>query len=323
MNSAIEQLNAAGDAWTGLMLAVLWQSTVLAVVIALAALAARRSSPAVRYWLWQILAIKLLVMPFWTVAVPWPGWIGAASRDIATAPPSAGDAVLPGTAGRIEGPAVEPLRFPDGANAADSSDSPRWLARIDWPAWLLVVWAAVVACQVVRIAIQRRRLGGLLSQARAADAGLTARVRRVAAELKLKRAPRVVLAGSGCSPFVCGLRKPVLVLPANLADALDETQLRHVLFHELAHVKRWDLVWGWIPEIARIVYFFHPVAHWLVYRLRLERELACDLIAMTHTGRDARAYAETLVQVVSQRSEPAALRAGAGAAGIDGRNCGS
>ena len=62
MNPAISQLNTAGEAWTGLMLAVLWQSTLLAVVIAMAALAARRSSPAVRYWLFQILAIKLLVM---------------------------------------------------------------------------------------------------------------------------------------------------------------------------------------------------------------------------------------------------------------------
>ena len=72
---------------------------------------------------------------------------------------------------------------------------------------------------------------------------------------------------------------------------------------------------GWI---ARIVYFFHPVAHGMAYRLRLERELACDQIALMHTGRDARAYAETLVQVVSRQSEPVALRTAVGAARIDG-----
>ena len=41
---------------------------------------------------------------------------------------------------------------------------------------------------------------------------------------------------------------------------------------------------------------------------------------MTHTGRDARAYAETLVHVVSRRSEPAALKAAINAAGIDGHS---
>ena len=34
----------------------------------------RRSSPVVRYWLWQIVAIKLLLMPFWTFAIPLPSW---------------------------------------------------------------------------------------------------------------------------------------------------------------------------------------------------------------------------------------------------------
>lgn len=37
------------------------------------------------------------------------------------------------------------------------------------------------------------------------------------------------------------------------------------------HIKRRDLLWGWIHEIARIVYFFHPTAHWLGARVRLER----------------------------------------------------
>lgn len=301
------------------MLGILWQSTLLA--IALAALAARRSSPAVRYWLLQILAIKLLVMPFWTVAVPWPGWFAAEEPEhapaITTAPADAHGDAVPVAAE----PVLEPRR--GDAGAPGPATQPHWLSHIAWPAWLLVAWAAVVCVQVLRIAVQRRRLGGLLHNARPASDDLNGRVAQVARELNLARAPAVRLTDVDCSPFVCGFRRPVLVLPATLTAALDDTQFRHVLFHELAHVKRRDLLWGWIPEIARIVYFFHPVAHWMVYRLRLERELACDQIAMTHTGRDARAYADTLVQVVSRRSEPAALKAAAGAAGINGGHSGA
>ncbi|MBW3543823.1 MAG: M56 family metallopeptidase, partial [Planctomycetes bacterium] len=313
MSSAIEQLNAAGNAWTGLMLAVLWQSTLLAIVISLAALAARRSSPAVRYWLFQILAIKLLVMPFWTVAVPWPGWFAAEQPDEPQVVPPAGE----DAAADREPFGPQPVIGPVAAQADDAAakdTEPHGLSGIGWPGWLLVGWAAVVCVQVLRIAIQRRRLGRLLHEARPGSDDLADRVAQVARELNLARVPAVRLTDVDCSPFVCGLRRPVLVLPATLTAALDDTQFRHVLFHELAHVKRRDLLWGWIPEIARLVYFFHPVAHWMVYRLRLERELACDQIAMTHTGRDARAYAETLVHVVSRRSGPAAPKA-AGAAG--------
>ena len=74
--------------------------------------------------------------------------------------------------------------------------------------------------------------------------------------------------------------------------------------HELAHIKRRDLVWGWPVEIARIVYFFHPLVYWVAYQLRLERELACDQLAMAGSGHPPADYAQTLVQVVSHASEP-------------------
>ena len=82
---------------------------------------------------------------------------------------------------------------------------------------------------------------------------------------------------------------------------------REVLLHELAHLKRRDLWWGWLPALARIVYFFHPVAHWVCFRVRLERELACDQLAVALSGRSAADYAEVLVQVASHASLPAAL----------------
>jgi beta-lactamase regulating signal transducer with metallopeptidase domain len=80
-----------------------------------------------------------------------------------------------------------------------------------------------------------------------------------------------------------------------------------VLAHELAHLKRRDLIWGWLPEVARLVYWFHPVAHWTVRQVRLERELACDQVVMVALGHSAPAYAETLVRVVSLFSSPARL----------------
>src|SRR5205823_42031 len=112
---------------------------------------------------------------------------------------------------------------------------------------------------------------------------------------------------------------PTLVLPCGLIGALDPFQWRQVLLHELAHIKRGDLLWGWVPEIARLLYWFHPVAHWAANRIRLERELACDAIAMAHGGLDAAGYAAILVQVVSHASQPQILKAAVACARRRGR----
>ena len=88
--------------------------------------------------------------------------------------------------------------------------------------------------------------------------------------------------------------------------SLGAAERRQVILHELAHVKRRDLPWGWPVEIARIVYFFHPLVYWVAHQLRLERELACDQLAMARSGHTAADYAQTLVQVVSHVSQPPA-----------------
>ena len=180
------------------------------------------------------------------------------------------------------------------------------------------IWAAGLAAQGVRILWQHRRLARLLRRTTPADATLTALVRETAGRLGLRRIPRAVLTDVDCSPFVCGVRHAVLVLPQGLTATLSASELNHVLLHELAHVRRLDLVWGWIAELARMVYFFHPVVHWIAYRVRLERELACDQMAMATSGQGAAEYAATLVRVVSQSSEPSVFKTSAVSAGIDG-----
>ena len=170
--------------------------------------------------------------------------------------------------------------------------------------------------QLVRLLGQRLRLARLLRQSTAADEDLAGLVAELAGQLGLRRVPAAVSVAADCPLFVCGLWRPRLVLPSRLMASLDRSERRQVILHELAHVKRHDLVWGWPVEIARIVYFFHPLVYWVAYQLRLERELACDQLAMARSGHPPADYAQTLVQVVSHASEPAAIQAAAIAAGV-------
>jgi beta-lactamase regulating signal transducer with metallopeptidase domain/Tol biopolymer transport system component len=291
---------------TALTVAVLWQSALLAGMTAGVCWLLRRSAPALRYWCWQIVAFKLLLMPWWVVALPLPGLLGAGTPGVTPAAARASEN-RPGGPGAAMDRLVAP---PAGeAGLADGGTPARFdfLGQLTWRSWLVLAWLAGITWQVGCLLVQRGRLRRLLSRAAAAEPRLLALMEQAAAQLGLSRRPALVLTDEVGAPFVYGLLRPVLVLPRGLMAELDPDRWRAVMLHELAHLKRHDLWWGWLPALARIVYFFHPVAHWVSFRIRLERELACDQLAMTLSGRGAAEYAEVLVQVVSHASLPAAL----------------
>ncbi|MFL5335318.1 MAG: M56 family metallopeptidase, partial [Geminicoccaceae bacterium] len=286
--------------------AILWQSALLAGLAAVVCRLLRRSAPALRYWCWQVVALKLLLMPWWAVAISLPGFPGEGASGVA--PPAAQAAEYHES---DFGAAMDSPAALSAGEAEAATDEPPgrfdFLGRLTWRSRLVLAWLGGIAWQVGCVLVQRRRLGRLLRRATAAEPRLLAVVDQVVAQLGLSRRPAVALTDGGGSPFVCGLFRPVLVLPRRLLDELDADQWRAVVLHELGHLKRLDLWWGWLPALARIVYFFHPVVHWVCFRIRLEQELACDQLAMAHSGRGAADYAEVLVQVVTHASMPAAF----------------
>ena len=180
-----------------------------------------------------------------------------------------------------------------------------------------LAWFAAVAWQSLRLLRQRLRLACLLRQSTPADKHITGTVVELAGQLGLRHVPTAVSVANDCPVFVCGIWRSWLVLPLGLMARLDECRRRQVILHELAHIKRHDLAWAWPAEIAKIIYFFNPLAYWVAYQLGLERELACDQLAMARSGHPPADYAQTLVQVISHTSESAAIQA-AIAAGLTG-----
>ncbi|MBI1194858.1 MAG: tetratricopeptide repeat protein [Gammaproteobacteria bacterium] len=180
----------------------------------------------------------------------------------------------------------------------------------NWPALAARLWLAVALLLLSRLALasawMRWRLRGQLATA----PGLEADWRRLAARLGV-RPPPLRVTPQVESPALFGVLRPRLLLPANLSTRLAGEQLRHVFLHELAHVKRRDLWLNLLIEIAQALHWFNPFV-WLAGRqMRLEREIACDQIALAASGPDsARAYGETilfLLETVGRRPSLAPL----------------
>jgi beta-lactamase regulating signal transducer with metallopeptidase domain len=92
------------------------------------------------------------------------------------------------------------------------------------------------------------------------------------------------------------------LLPYYAGATLRPNQLRAVLAHELAHVRRGDYAANLWQLVADGLLFFHPAARWISRRIRVEREYCCDDVAVDMAG-DPAVYARALVALDDARSD--------------------
>ena len=100
-------------------------------------------------------------------------------------------------------------------------------------------------------------------------------------------------------PIVVGIFKPLILIPRNFASEMQPEELKPLLFHELAHIKRHDNILHLFERIILSIYWWNPVMHFIVTRISEERELACDDRAIKSCG-DQLIYAKSLLKGARQ-----------------------
>lgn len=98
--------------------------------------------------------------------------------------------------------------------------------------------------------------------------------------------------------MIWGVFKPVVILPSQWRQWLTESR-RLVLLHELAHVKRLDVVYQCVARLACALFWFHPLVWYALRRLRIERELACDDCVLM-AGERPSSYAKQLLDIARE-----------------------
>jgi hypothetical protein len=116
----------------------------------------------------------------------------------------------------------------------------------------------------------------------------------IAQNLGVGRSRLLVLAGV-TSPATFGWIRPTILLPDTCLEQ-DRSGLEDILRHELHHVRRLDFVWNGLAIACRALLFFHPAAWYAVHRMQFDRELACDLAAVSDSPKRRAKYAECLIQ---------------------------
>jgi type II secretory pathway component GspD/PulD (secretin)/beta-lactamase regulating signal transducer with metallopeptidase domain len=280
MNLLINTLNAWAEHALRFAWPMLWQSSLLiGLLFTLDLLMRRKVRPAVRYALWLLVLVKLLLPP--SLALPTnPGWWLRQAK-VSPAVPRATTVVV--TYDAVDSPTPTAAAMPVFAVPPPPRLTPAaWgFVGILTISLGLLGWMAVRWQQVARDA---RRA-----------AAAPARLRELLPELR--HPVRLRLTDQPQSPAVCGLFRPVILLPRSLAEHLSPAQLRAVLLHELLHLRRGDVWVNCAQALLQIAYWWHPLLWFANARIRRVREEAVDDAVMLALNEDAEAYAPTLLEV--------------------------
>ncbi|PYU06311.1 MAG: hypothetical protein DMG34_06365, partial [Acidobacteria bacterium] len=133
--------------------------------------------------------------------------------------------------------------------------------------------------------------------------GLLALCREMQHRLGISRAIRYCESLHLDAPAVVGWFRPVVLLPISALSGLTELQLRAVVAHELAHIRRLDAFFNLFQVVAETLLFYHPAVWWLSKRIRAERENCCDDVALS-VCRNPAEYARALALMEQWRAAP-------------------
>src|SRR5215469_12162436 len=268
------------------LLHFVWQGTALAAIAAAAMALVRR--PSARYAIGLIVLALMLLSPVATYFfyAQQPGSAAAPTMSIPLAA------------------AARPIAR--GSTAASGASPWTRAARsLDAFPWLVEAWLVGVALLSLRSA------GGfvLLERERRRKSAVVAdRILEVCYALQdqlgINRAIEYCESAFLEAPAVIGWFRPVVLLPVSVLTGLSDEQLRMVIAHELAHIQRLDAFVNIFQVCVETLLFYHPAVWWLNKRIRAERELCCDEIAVTICG-DAVEYARALTLMEEWRSAPA------------------
>ncbi|MHB1561171.1 MAG: DUF1559 family PulG-like putative transporter [Isosphaeraceae bacterium] len=291
-------------------------ATAFAVLGIVAYLALRRWGPAAGALaagssLGIMAAVAVLVIS------PWPRWwtLGL-NRPAESAPTMLGGEAARSSASPVVDGSATHDRPPEVPRIPAATPAPNLLALVidelrrpsaaptdrswTWREWLALTVLAGAGLGLGRLGIGLLGIARLRARSRPVDdPELDDLLQLLRAELSCTRPVELRELDELTTPATIGWRRPVLLLPAEWRS-WDDDERRAVLAHELAHVLRGDFAAGVAAQLALAFQFYHPLAHWLATRLRLEQELAADAWGARLSGGKS-SYLATLARMALRR----------------------
>lgn len=163
-----------------------------------------------------------------------------------------------------------------------------------WAGYVFCFWGGIAACLLARVGFALLRLHSLRKGfLPVAPEQLDPQVREVLNCGGKRPAVSLCTSERVKVPAAIGLFARVIVVPRWVLEDLPPEELKQILLHEIAHLRRCDDWTNLLQQVIKAVFFFHPAVWWIERKVSLEREMACDDAVLEKT-QSPRAYAECL-----------------------------
>jgi len=293
-----------------LIVGVLTKGSLLILIAASLTRLLARSPAAARHLVWTLSVAGLLLLPAASL-IPWRLELPAlgAARDAIVVPVTVKLTASAQTRTESSRAPIVPQSTSAGVDAAelvpDSESRPQSpvpnpqspTKSLPDPATMLVlIWAAGTAWMIGWLVLGMINVRRIVRHAVPADgADWDTLVESARRSLGTRPVAHIVISSQATMPFTYGLLRPVIVLPESAEEWTPERR-RSVLLHELAHVRRRDLLTNAVVQVARAVYWFHPLVRLASRRVRIEAERACDALVVA-AGTRPSDYAGDLLDI--------------------------
>jgi len=315
MDAVLEQINSSGKAFIDFALPMLIQSSVLIVVLlGLDAILSRRIRAVFRYWIWMIVLVKLMLPT--TLALPTSPtyWLSDGLRSFVTG--KSFPAEISATSSTVTNipPKPSPRSRSNGAaSSADNADLQTGLvpsagadrvitpamsgSLLTWQGYVLLAWLASVVLMMTLLIQRALFVRSLVTQSETASDTMTSILQSARQQMHVTTRVGLRHSQAIAGPCVCGLVRPIILIPQSLSSKVSEQRFKAILLHELAHIKRGDLWVSCIQTIVQIVYVYHPLLWVANAMIRKVREQAADEMVLVALGEEADDYPKTLLDV--------------------------
>lgn len=181
-------------------------------------------------------------------------------------------------------------------------------SQLTWSRWLIpfAVYCIVLFGLLLRFIVNQIRFHVIVQHAKSINADrLPFDMSDACCRAGLKQIPRIVELKTA-SPAVWGLIRPTLILPRGLVGELSEDSLCWAVMHELAHLKRRDIIFHGVQKMLTLVQFWNPAVWIASSMINRFREQACDDMALVWCDRQSVSAGEAFMHVVRTTNDRAA-----------------
>lgn len=251
-------------------------SIVILVLLILAPILNKRYAAKWKYWLWIVLAFRLIIPFHRNVSF---------QQFVIPIPPQATIPVTPTTGARI------PIVLQAEYNQTNIT-----LLDLVIMAWII---GFLISLSVHLLSYLHYKKQIVKNGIPITNSCISHQLLSLTKDLKIKRKISVIKYQEAASPMIIGFFQPILTLPEN---EYNHEELFFILKHELIHLKRHDVYFKLLFLAATALHWFNPIIYLMQKEAVVDMELSCDeCVIQDMAYNDRKAYTETLFSTLHKQ----------------------